>query len=138
LKVTKIGIIKNKSSGKIITSKCEIADSFFSRLKGLMLSSSRKDLLLVFPKEGRLSSSIHMLFMNYPLDVLWINEKMKIVDVKKKIPPVNFLKRKTWKIYKPKEKAKYILELRIGKIEKSESKVGDEVEFLIKNQHKGL
>lgn len=122
--------IRNNSTDKIITSQCEIADDFFSRLKGLMFSSYEKDLLLISPTENISSSSIHMFFMKFPLDVIWINSKMKIVDIKKEILPINFLKPKTWKIYKPKQPAKYVLELKSGKIGKSNTKIGDKVQFL--------
>lgn len=117
----------NKSSGKIICSHADVADTFFSRLKGLMFSK-RRNLLLFFPKEGIAESSVHMFFMKFSIDLIWINEKMQIVDIQKNIRPFHFLKPSTWKIYKPDKKAKYVLELGIGKIE--DIKIGDEVEFL--------
>lgn len=127
----KIKII-NKSSGEVITQNAEIADSFFSRFKGLMLSSEKRDLLLVFPIEDISRAAIHMFFMNFPLDIIWINSKMRIVDIKKEVPPLKFLNPKTWKIYKPRKKAKFALELSSGKIGKR-TKIGDEVEFLPSN-----
>ena len=122
--------VRNKSTEKIITLQCAVAATFLSRLQGLMFSSYQSDLLLVSPKDDIPSSSIHMFLMRFPLDVIWINSKMQVVDIKKEIPPLDFLKPKTWKIYKPKEPAKYVLELKTGKIANSDSKVGDKVEFL--------
>lgn len=97
-----------------------------------MFSNYHHDLLLVSPIETQQHSSIHMLFMKYPIDVIWINKGMEVVGLKEKIPPLYFLKTRTWKIYRPKKPAKYVLELKAGGIEESESKVGDEVGFIKK------
>lgn len=69
-----------------------------------------------------------MFFMRFPIDVIWINSKRKIVDIKRAISPSSIFKISTWKVYKPKEKAKYALELGNKKV-CNDIKEGDEVEF---------
>ena len=122
--------ILNKRTGEVICFNVKIANSFFSRFFGLMFTFSKKNLLLEFEKEGIFSSSIHMLFMFFSIDALWINSKMEIVDIQKNIKPFNPLNLSTWKIYKPKKPAKYVLELGVEKIEDKNIKEGDVVEFI--------
>lgn len=120
--------IVNKSKDITISDNADIANSFFSRLRGLMFSQPR-DLVLVSKGESIAYSSIHMIFMKFPIHVLWLDSRMRVVDIKKKILPFNiFLKRKTWKIYKPKKAAKYVIELGKGKLGTTE--VGDEIGFI--------
>jgi uncharacterized membrane protein (UPF0127 family) len=85
--------------------KCE---SIFSRLKGLMFSKRLKDsaLLFVFPKESRIS--LHMFFVFFPIDVAFLNEKMKVVDLKQRLKPFT--------VYTSKKPAKYVLEMPLGSI----------------------
>lgn len=90
--------------------------------------SSKKNLLLEFENEGTWSASIHMMFMNFPIDAIWISRKKKIVNIQRNILPFSPFKSSTWKIYKPKKPAKYILELSTETLNK-EIKEGDEVEF---------
>jgi len=92
--------------------KCE---SLFSRLKGLMFSKKLKDsaLLFVFQKETKIS--LHMFFVFYPIDVAFLNENMKVVDLKQKFKPFT--------IYISKKPAKYVLEMPLGSIKKIDNKV---------------
>jgi len=116
----------NKTSGRVLSENAIFYDSFWGRLRGLMLSE-KKDVVLVSPKEDVVSSTIHMLFMLYPIDVVWVNESMKVVDVKKNLPPANPLKSKTMRSYAPIKPAKYVVELCL--IGACETKVGDEILF---------
>ncbi len=50
-----------------------------------MFSSSlneKEGLLLVEPRDSRVGSSIHMLFMRFDIGAVWINSAMKVVDRK--------------------------------------------------------
>lgn len=60
-----------------------ICDDFTSRLKGYMFERNiqeREGILLSYGKESRLDSSIHMLFMNFDLAVIWLNQDYQVVD----------------------------------------------------------
>jgi uncharacterized membrane protein (UPF0127 family) len=103
-------IIRNTRTGTVISSEAGVASSFLSRLVGLMLSKPR-DLILVSPTEDIKSSSIHMMFMLYPIDVIWLNTEKQVVEVRRNIPAFNILKPSTWRIYHPKKPAKYVIEL---------------------------
>ncbi|MBU4201843.1 MAG: DUF192 domain-containing protein [Candidatus Altiarchaeales archaeon] len=112
--------VLNKSRGFVISESCDVADSFFSRFRGLMLSGP-KDLVLVSPREDIKSSTIHMLFMRFPIDVIWVDSDMVVIEIKKGIKPNSL------KIFKPKKPAKFVVELGIGKLGTTD--VGDRIEF---------
>lgn len=76
--------------------------------------SGKKDLVIVSPKEDIASSSIHMCFMKFPIDVIWLNSDKIVVDIRRGILPFNPFDRKTWRIYKPENAAKYVIELGAG------------------------
>ena len=92
-------IIKNynkklvKIDGKnIVLCNCYIADSFFKRFKGLMLASPLEE------NEGLIltkTNSIHMFFMKYEIDVLFLDKDNVIID---KI--ISMKRRRVSKIYK--------------------------------------
>jgi len=78
----------------------------FRKAFGLMFSK-QKNILLEAEYEGVISSAIHMLFVFFPIDVIWLNKKKEVVDIKTAYPFQLFLA--------PKKPAKYILELKKGK-----------------------
>ncbi len=68
-------------------------------------------------KETKMNSSIHMMFMNYDITVLWLDKEFAIVD--------KVLAKKWVPMYIPKRPAQYILELHSAKY--SEYSVGDKL-----------
>jgi uncharacterized membrane protein (UPF0127 family) len=89
--------------------------------------SKPADLVLVSPKDGIEHSSIHMMFMRFPIDVLWLDAGMKVVDVARNVPPFNLLKPDTWRIYRPAKDAKYVVEIAVKQLPPVE--MGDLIEF---------
>jgi len=63
--------------------------------------SKKRNLVFVFEHEQRVS--LHMFFVFFPIDVLFLDHKKKIVEIKTQFKPFTF--------YKSKEKAKYVVEL---------------------------
>jgi uncharacterized membrane protein (UPF0127 family) len=98
-------------------------DRFLCRLRGLMFRSNLstdEGLLLVEASEGRLETSIHMLFVFMDLAVIWINTEKVVVDT---------ILARAWKpAYVPKQPARYILEIHPDRL--NEFKIGDRIEFL--------
>ncbi len=97
-----------KSNGKKIISKVKVA-SEFGKIKGLMFEKkSKHDYALIFNMhtESRVGSSLHMLFVFFPIDVLFLNSEKKVVD-KATLKP--------WQLnYTPKKAARFIVELPEG------------------------
>jgi uncharacterized membrane protein (UPF0127 family) len=95
-------------------------DSFTCRLKGLMFRSKldqQSGLLLVQPRDSRIDSSIHMLFVFMDLAVIWINSVGVVVDI--------VLAQAWHPFYSPRSPARYILEIHPSRID--EFKIGDMV-----------
>lgn len=69
-----------------------------------------------------------MLFMGYPIDVLWLDSGRTVVDVFFGAPPVHVFKPATWRVYRPKKPAKYVIELGKGSIGRTEP--GDLIDFI--------
>jgi len=111
----------------VLSEECELADSFIKRLLGLMFSGKFRDVLIKAKRESIEFASIHMMFMNYPIDVVWINASHVVVDVLHGVPPLSLTNRKTWRLYKPKERAQYVLEISVKR--PVEVEVGDEIDF---------
>lgn len=100
-------MIKNISKKKIVILKHKMADNMFSRAKGLMFSKkSNFDYGLVFDleRETRFGASIHMFFVFFPINVVFLDSKKQIIDLKLDLKP--------WQMTKPsRQKCRFILEL---------------------------
>ena len=82
--------------------RIEIADSYLTRLKGLMFRKA------LGKGEGLLlkkCSSIHCCFMNFPIDVVYLCDKMEVLKVETVRP---------WRVGSIVRGAKHILELPEG------------------------
>lgn len=94
--------------------------SFFCRLRGLMFRRSlgkHEGLLLVQPRSDRMDASIHMMFMRFDIAVVWLDESLKVVDVRLA---------KQWRpAYFPAKAAKYILEAHVDRL--NDFQPGDQV-----------
>jgi uncharacterized membrane protein (UPF0127 family) len=119
--------IHNETKGHKISEKAELRDTFFGRFRGLMLSG-RKDIILVGRRESVLDSTIHMMYMLYPIDLVWVSEAMEVVDLKKAVPPFNPLKPNSWSMHGPKAPAKYVIEITVGDV--MDTGKGDRISFI--------
>jgi uncharacterized membrane protein (UPF0127 family) len=79
--------------------------------------SKKKNLMFVFGEEAR--RSLHMLFVFFPIDVLFLDKNKKIVEIKRDFRPFTF--------YKSKEKAQYIVEISTDLNKKY--KIGEKIKF---------
>jgi uncharacterized membrane protein (UPF0127 family) len=103
----------------------EIAKSYRERMKGLSGRAriGSDGLLFVFQREAK--HSIWMPNMKFPIDIIYINKSKKIVDIKHEAKPIT-VNPKTWRIFRPKNKAKYILEIPANSAKtKHKLKIGD-------------
>jgi uncharacterized membrane protein (UPF0127 family) len=112
-------LLKNSYKTKKIkfknkTIKVLIADSFLKRAIGLMFRKELKEdgMLFIFKKEGK--HSITMKNMNFGVDVFWLDKNGKIKEILNAKPSLIY--------YRPKNKCKYILEL---KQNKAMAKIGE-------------
>ncbi|MBN2518430.1 MAG: DUF192 domain-containing protein [Candidatus Altiarchaeota archaeon] len=113
--------IDNKTRRKVIAENALHARSFLSRMRGLMLRRKPVALVIEAPHQGIESTSIHMFFMLFSIDVVWVDESGSAVDLRKRIRPFSL------NIFKPSGPAKYVLELPVGVIELSKTQIGDKI-----------
>lgn len=113
-------IMKLISSGKTknIPFKIEKYDTFFKRFRGLQLR--RKPLesegIWLIPCD-----SIHMFFMFFSIDTLFLDKNNKIVYLKENVKP--------WTVIGPKKNAYSVIEIPAGSITKYGIQVGDLIEI---------
>lgn len=111
-----------KSNGDVISSDVEYAKSMFKQAKGLMFRRSVPDsYAMVFIFSSLKKISLHMLFVPFPLDVLFLNEDKRIVKTTTLRPWIG--------ITDSGEKIRYVIELPSGTISSNELKVGDDLMF---------
>jgi len=96
--------------------KYQICESLWSKTRGLMFSK-KKNLVFVFDEEKRIS--LHMMFVFFPIDVLFLDKDKKTIEVKKDFKPFSF--------YTPKEKARYVIE--IAENRRNDYKIGEKIDF---------
>lgn len=112
-----------------LAEKVEVAASPWQKTKGLMFRGSLKEsegLLMDF--EGEKKPGIWMPLMQFPLDLVFISADKKVVDVRENVRPISFDFR-TWRIYVPKEKCRWVLEINAGDARKAGTKTGDILSF---------
>jgi hypothetical protein len=113
-------MIKNKTKKTTLTRKKAICSSFFCKLTGLMFKTSLKDKSLIFVFNRIKPISVHMLFVFFTIDLLFLDTSKKVVFLKKNFLPFTFLMPVN---------AKYVIECPKGTINKSKTSLNDLIEF---------
>lgn len=119
-------IIKNKDNGKILATNAWTCRTLKERCKGLMFTKITEDdaCVLVSPRQGIMESSIHMMFVPQDLYIVWADEDLKVVGVRKcKKGSINPL---TWRAYYPDKPAKYVIEV----LDAKGTLKGDRIQFI--------
>jgi uncharacterized protein len=101
------------SDGSVACARCVVADSFLTRLRGLL---GRRELP---PDEGLLinpCSSVHTWFMRFPIDVVFLDRDLRVVRVAADVRPF----RLRWG-----RGARQVLELAAGEAAKRRIRVED-------------
>ena len=88
--------------GRVVCERCEVADTFWTRFRGLMGRSElpRGDGMLFRP-----GGSVHMFFMKIPLDVVFCDRELRVLGIAHDLQP--------WKIAGQRG-AKVSIELGVG------------------------
>ena len=106
---------KNWSEGYLVESNDQVL-FYFNQTKN-------NGMLFIFSNEDYYN--FWMMNTTISLDMIWINKDMEIVHIEKNAQPC-FI---NCKIYSPKEKAKYVLEVNAGFVDKHKIEVGHFIEF---------
>jgi uncharacterized protein len=110
-------VVRNLTKDSVIGTQVRVARSMVARGKGLMFAPGLDDDagLLIDP-----CGSIHMFFMRFPLDVVYVSVADRVVRAQREIRP--------WRIGPLYTRgAKYVIELPVGTIDRSGTTVGDQL-----------
>lgn len=112
--------ILNKSNDKFLATEVILADTFISRLKGLMLKKNLEKgmAMLIYP-----CNMIHTSFMKFPIDVIFLSDEYEVISVIENILP--------WHISPLVRKSIIVLELPSGAIKNTNTKIGDFIEIIL-------
>jgi len=108
--------ITNRSRNTLLGSKVTLASSWMSRLRGYIGRPEPR------PGEGILlvrCNAIHTFWMSFDLDVLFLDEKGKVLELVESLRP--------WRRTRRVPGARYVLEVPAGTVEASGTLVGDEL-----------
>ena len=75
--------LRHKPTGTILLTNVKWCNTFLCHLRGLTLRgplSEGEGLVLVEQRESRLDTSIHMFFVSFPIAVLWLDARLRVVD----------------------------------------------------------
>ena len=115
--------IKNRVTGEILLQSARWCSSRLCRLRGLQFRrrlAPGEALILVKAKDSIANSSIHMLFVFFPIAAIWINSAGRVTSAQLARP---------WRpYYGSTEPACYVLETSPSLLERIQ--VGDEVDFI--------
>jgi uncharacterized membrane protein (UPF0127 family) len=98
----------------------EIQEKGLSGREGLALNTG---MLFVFEKPGKYY--FWMKDMKFPIDMIWIDEQMKVIFIKKDAKPILPLQN-----FGPDANSKYVLEVNANFSEENNLQIGDEVKFI--------
>jgi uncharacterized membrane protein (UPF0127 family) len=110
--------ITNRTRDTLLGTRVTRAASFLSRLRGYIGRAEP------MPGEGILlvgCNSVHTWWMSFDLDVLFLDQRGKVLNLIRSLPP--------WRWIKRTKGATYVLEVPVGTIDSSQTQVGDELSW---------
>lgn len=117
-----LAMIKNATTGDVIATRITWCTTFLTRGLGLMFRPPvREDEAYIFDqgRESRSLTTIHMLFVFFPLAVIWLDASRRVVD--------KALARPFYPYYAPSAPARYYLECHPHVLDMVH--IGDQLEF---------
>ncbi len=116
-------ILFDQDTENVIARNVEVADSFWTRFRGLMFRRKfREGDAMLFEFSETKKFSIHTFFVFFSIDLIYLDDDFTVLEIEKNLPPFRF--------YTPDKEAKYLIELPAGVIEKKEIMEGHELQIL--------
>jgi uncharacterized protein len=107
-----------REGGGVVCERCELADTMRTRMKGLL---GRKELPVGSGLWIRPASSIHMFFMRFPIDAVFLDRDLRVVGVAESLRPW----RVAWR-----RGAHIVLELPAGEVKRRQLRAGEHLVLL--------
>lgn len=111
----------NSSNGTVLANHTEVAGNFKERLKGLMGRSvlNHGEALILMP-----CNCIHTCFMNFPIDIIFIDQEMNVLQVLENMQPFRL---------SPVVAGSYMVaEFPAGLLAETGTRAGDQLQFIVK------
>jgi uncharacterized protein len=105
--------IVRKEDGTVVCARCAVADSAWTRSKGLLGRSSLDEDEGILLRPG---ASIHMFFMRFPIDAVFLDDDLRVLRVGADLKP--------WRMAS-KRGASSVLELPAGRCARAGVREGD-------------
>jgi uncharacterized membrane protein (UPF0127 family) len=105
--------VVRKEDGAVVSADCTVADSAWKRTKGLLGRASLGEQEGILLRPG---SSIHMFFMRFPIDAVFLDRDLRVLRVAADLKP--------WRMAS-KRGAKAVLELPAGRCARAGVREGD-------------
>lgn len=130
------GIQQARQKDKVVVTartmvvEAKLADNASERKKGLCCVESLplgEGMLFLFDSKG--TYTFWMKDVNFALDIIWISEDKKIVDMAVGAPPEPGKKDAELTLYKPRGEALYVLEVNAGLAMLNGLAIGDQLNF---------
>ncbi|MGC8816761.1 MAG: DUF192 domain-containing protein [Candidatus Hadarchaeum sp.] len=110
----------DRTTRATIARRVMLANSFFSRLRGLMFRKSLlpgEALFFIFARPGR--NSVHMFFVRFPIDLIYLDAGFRVVEVRNSLRP--------WRFHRSRVVSSYLIELPAGTVSRLEVSLGHEI-----------
>lgn len=110
--------IINLTQGTILADNAVMADSIFTRIKGLLgrKGLAKGEALIIKP-----CNSIHMFFMRFAIDAVFVDKNNKVVGLVERLKP--------FRLSPIFFKAHFVVELPIGTIQETRTQIQDYISF---------
>ncbi|MBI4739346.1 DUF192 domain-containing protein [Candidatus Woesearchaeota archaeon] len=116
-------MIINATRGKTLCRQFRTCSSILSKSLGLMFTTpayiQKHSLVFVFKKPR--VQEFHMFFVFYPIDIIFLDSRRRVVDIKENFHP--------FRIYKSRQLSQYAIELPSGTIAKTKTRHGDKIQW---------
>ncbi len=110
-----------KYNGMEIAKNIEFARTKLSQMSGLMFRKSiPSDYSMIFILKKQSSVNVHMLFMRFPVDVIFLDEEKRVLG---------FARLNPWTEYKAMKGIRYVVEMKAETIERYDISIGGQMEF---------
>jgi uncharacterized membrane protein (UPF0127 family) len=104
------------STKKVLIPNLEVADSVWTRMKGLLGRESLEDDQALWITK---CSSVHTFFMKFPIDLIFVDRQLVVKRVFKNVKPARIV----WAVFS----ADSVLELKAGFLEKNPLVEGEQL-----------
>jgi len=113
-------MIENTTRGTILAESIETCKTTLEKARGLMFRTSfSHGTILLFPFDPPQKPWIHMLFVFFPVDMLFLDKLNRVVYIHEAHPFEMFIR--------PPVSISFLLELPAGNIEASQTVIGDKI-----------